>query len=86
VPATRALAPSAGQSPATVADGYPTVFTVDQAAIYLQSNVPKVVSEIEAGRILGCRLAGHRRLREQAIDDWLDGAYRTITKPSRAHD
>lgn len=50
------------------------ILTLDQAADYLQVTVGELYTELESGRIPGLKVAGHWRIKRQALDRLLDSA------------
>ncbi|MCK6557859.1 helix-turn-helix domain-containing protein [candidate division KSB1 bacterium] len=48
------------------------VFTIQQAARYLQLDSDVVLSKVRAGEIPAARIAGEWRLRRARLDRWLD--------------
>lgn len=50
----------------------PEIFTIQQAAQYLQLDSDLVLSKVRAGEIPAARIAGEWRLRRARLDRWLD--------------
>ena len=50
----------------------PPIFTIEQAAGYLQVSVGKLRAELESGRIPGLKIAGQWRIKRRALDRLLD--------------